>query len=192
MAMPRTGRVNGTRQKQPQSKNRITPICGWFSGNARRQNPSVFSFNTRASRCRPSSPYVIARLPIAPPESERVNDFNVTPQLNSSNSIAPISGWFSGKTRCKNSSVLSRNSRASWCSPSSPYVTAREFIALPGTERDNVKKSNQQTQSYHTYVRMVLRQHTTQKLKRLLLQRQSILMPLKITVRDGKIVHCDS
>jgi hypothetical protein len=44
-------------------------------------------------------------------------------------------------------------------------------------------------QSHYTYARMVLRQHTTLKLERLLLKHQSILAPPKLTVRLGKIVH---
>jgi hypothetical protein len=51
---------------------------------------------------------------------------------------------------------------------------------------------NQQTQSHHTYVRMVLRQHTPLNLESFLLQHQSILVPPKSAVRGGKIVHCDA
>jgi hypothetical protein len=54
-------------------------------------------------------------------------------------------------------------------------------------------KPIQQTQSRyqrHTDVPMVLRQHTSIKLERIVLQHQSILVPPKSTVRVGKIVHC--
>ncbi len=39
------------------------------------------------------------------------------------------------------------------------------------------------------YVRMVVQQHASLKLQRLLLQHQSILVPPKCTVRRGKIAH---
>ena len=42
------------------------------------------------------------------------------------------------------------------------------------------------------YVRMILRQHTTKKLKRLLLHHKSILVPPKCSVRHGKIAHCSA
>jgi hypothetical protein len=94
------GTWNRTRQRhtlnqQPQSKNRITPISEWFSGNTRCKNSSVFSSNTRASWCRPSAQYVAERSHIVAPETERVN---VTRQINNNNRITPIFGWFSGHT----------------------------------------------------------------------------------------------
>ena len=88
-------RQRHTSNQQPQSKNRITPISGWFTGNTRRKNSSVFSSNTRASWCRPSLLYVAERSFIVAPETERVN---VTQQINNNNRITPIFGWFSGHT----------------------------------------------------------------------------------------------
>ena len=44
--------------------------------------------------------------------------------------------------------------------------------------------------SRRTYVRMVLRQHTPEKLQRFLLHHQSIAMPPKGRVRFGKTAHC--
>jgi hypothetical protein len=43
--------------------------------------------------------------------------------------------------------------------------------------------------SRRTYVRMVLRQHTPPKLKRPLLHDKSIMVPPKVRVSDGEIVH---
>jgi hypothetical protein len=63
-------------------------------------------------------------------------------------------------------------------------------IALPKAEKVNFCL-NQYTSKYcRTYVRMVLRQHTPSKLKRLLLQHKSILELPKLKVRDSKIAHC--
>ena len=45
-------------------------------------------------------------------------------------------------------------------------------------------------QTCDTYLRMVLRQHTPPKLKRLLSHHKSILVPPKVRVRVGEIVHC--
>jgi hypothetical protein len=74
---------------------------------------------------------------------------NRTRQINRHNHITPMSGWFSGNTRRRNSSVFSRKTRASWCRPSALYVTARLCIAVPRTERVKSRTSNQQTQSSH-------------------------------------------
>ena len=48
-------------------------MCGWFIGNTRRMNSSVFSSITRASSCHPRAEYVAARLPIAWPRAESVS-----------------------------------------------------------------------------------------------------------------------
>jgi hypothetical protein len=118
-------------------------MSGWFSGNTSRKHSIVFSCSTRASWYRPSSLYVPARLPIAAPRTDRVISF-VRHEINNHNHSTPISGWFSGSTRRRNSSVFSCSTRASRCRPSALKVAARLFIAAPLTEgvKSHVKSTN--------------------------------------------------
>jgi hypothetical protein len=67
---------------------------------------------------------------------------------------------------------------------------ARLLIAVPATNPVKLHVKFNKAQSHHTYVWMILRQNTSQKLKRLLLQHQSILVSTKFTIRAGKIAHC--
>jgi hypothetical protein len=63
-------------------------------------------------------------------------------------------------------------------------------IALPRAESVILNLNlNQPQNKRRTYVRMVLRQHATHELKRLLSHHKSILVPPKGSVRDGEIVH---
>jgi hypothetical protein len=69
-------------------------------------------------------------------------------------------------------------------------MEARLCIAWPEDKSVNLGLNQSTATSCRTYVRMVLRQHTPSKLKRLLLQKKSILVPTKVRVRGSKIVHC--
>jgi hypothetical protein len=54
----------------------------------------------------------------------------------------------------------------------------------------NLNRNQSSTKSCRTYVWMVVRQHAPQKLKRLLFNRKSVLVPPKGSVRDSEIGHC--
>jgi transcription initiation factor IIE alpha subunit len=64
-------------------------------------------------------------------------------------------------------------------------VEARLLIAVPGAKTVNLNRNQSTTKSRRTYFWMVVRQHAPQKLKRLLFNRKSILVPPKARVRGG-------
>ena len=57
----------------------------------------------------------------------------------------PMSGWLSGSTRRRKSSVFSPITRASWCRPSEEYVSARFPMAMPRAESVNLRLNQTET-----------------------------------------------
>jgi hypothetical protein len=61
----------------------------------------------------------------------------VAAQQAMGNGVRPISGWFSGNTSWKRSSVLFLSTSASSCRPRALYVEARFCIAVPEVSSQN-------------------------------------------------------
>jgi hypothetical protein len=161
------------------------PILGWFSGKTRRRNSSVFSSSTRASWYRPSAKYVEARLPIEMPRTERV-----IPHVNSTNTIP--SHQYPDESLAKHVAETGASSLAAPERLGTAQVHGmwRQDSSLRRLEQNvSNRKSIQQTQFFHTCVRMVLRQNTSMQFERLLLQHQSVLVSPKCTVRVAKKAH---
>ena len=130
---------------------------GWFSGSTRRRNSSVFSCSARASWCRPSKTYVAATLFIASPRTERVKS-HVQPTATIVSNLCPDGSPAAHVAETPASSPSAQEHLGD----AQGHRTCWQDCALRCLQK-NVSNhtSNQQPQSYQTYVRMVLRQCTS-------------------------------